>query len=201
MSKTFNATIKKTHAFQASVASILVHLDSSYESIPNGGVPYSALVKNSIADKDVKWQTVPLMVTNNEMLNALTDGGFVDLQLVMPEDDSGYQLGHVYQFRIINDVYSWEDITAGGVKQTVPYTIVITDWVSLSDKSPFDHKFDITFEPERTDDIVELINDNAVLFANYGFAIGEADSSKISIYAIGKPATSVTLTVVYTKGV
>lgn len=89
----------------------------------------------------------------------------------------------------------------GEEKETVPYTIAETDWSALSDKSPFDHKLDIYFQPPRTYDIVELINDNPVLFANYGFAIGEADSSKISIYSIGKPTTSVTLTVIYTKEV
>lgn len=52
-----------------------------------------------------------LMVTNNEMLTALTDGGFADLQIVTPEDDDGYALGRLYQFHIINDVYSWEEVT------------------------------------------------------------------------------------------
>ena len=117
----------------------------------------------------------------------ITDPILVDI-VVIPSKEKGNILLH-------NMYYESEK------KETVPYTIAVTDWNSLSDKSPFDHKLDIYFQPERTYDIVELINDNAVLFANYGFAIGEADSSKISIYSIGKPATSVTLTVIYTKEV
>lgn len=42
---------------------------------------------------------------------------------------------------------------------------------------------------------VELINDQAVLFANYGFAIGEVDGQEITFYALKTPETSVSLTI------
>ncbi len=47
-SKTFNATIKKTHEFQANVASILVRSDSSYK----GNIEFISDLQNIIAHND-----------------------------------------------------------------------------------------------------------------------------------------------------
>ena len=69
-----------------------------------------------------------LVQTNVQMLNALTDGGYADLQIVTPEEDSGYKLGHLYQFRIINDEYSWVDITPKTIKTQI--TIAVADWAN-----------------------------------------------------------------------
>ena len=41
--------------------------------------------------------------------------------------------------------------------------------------------------------LVELINDNAVAFGTYGFAIAAVDGQAITLYSISKPTESVTL--------
>lgn len=54
---------------------------------------------------------VILELTNAEMLEALTSGGYKVGQLVVPKDDDGYVQGHIYQFKQNNNVYDWLDVT------------------------------------------------------------------------------------------
>lgn len=54
---------------------------------------------------------VILELTNAEMIEALTGGGYKVGQLVVPKDDDGYVKGHIYQFEQNNNVYDWADVT------------------------------------------------------------------------------------------
>lgn len=76
------------------------------------------------------------------------------------------------------------------------YTIQSAAWTSLSEQAPYTYSATITSTPTLdTNSIVELVNNQAVLFATYGFAIGSISGQNITIYSIGQPSTSVTLTV------
>lgn len=89
------------------------------------------------------------------------------------------------------------------IGSTETYTIATTDWTDASSVDPY--KFEATVAETYTigaDTIVELINDNAVSFANHGFAIASVDPAynTITFYAIAKPDASVTLKVTYKEG-
>ena len=75
-------------------------------------------------------------------------------------------------------------------------SIDTTNWSALSDSSPYTYSATVTAITNISDNsVVELINNQAVLFATYGFAIGSISGQNITIYSIGQPSTSVTLTV------
>lgn len=78
------------------------------------------------------------------------------------------------------------------------YTIAATAWAELSGAAPFTYSATVTATHTiGADTICELVNDNAVLFATHGFAIGAVSGQNVTIYAIEKPSTSVTLEVNY----
>jgi len=74
------------------------------------------------------------------------------------------------------------------------HTIQSNSWGALSDKAPFTHSATVTATATiGANTLVELINDNAVNFANYGFAIGAISGQTITIYSVGAPSAAVTL--------
>ena len=82
------------------------------------------------------------------------------------------------------------------VPTTEALTIENTSWTTLSDSSPYTYNATVTLTTTiGTDSIVELINNQPALFATYGFAIGSISGQVATIYSIGQPSTSVTLTV------
>lgn len=94
-----------------------------------------------------------------------------------------------------NSIPTWIDMPSG-LPVTETFTIESTSWSELSDSSPYTYSATVTATTTvGTDSIVELINNQAVLFATYGFAIGSISGQNITIYSIGQPSTSVTLTV------
>lgn len=75
-------------------------------------------------------------------------------------------------------------------------TYTISSWTALSSSSPYTYQATVTATATiGNNTIVELINDQAVLFATYGFAIGSVSGQNITIYSIGQPSSSVTLKV------
>lgn len=78
------------------------------------------------------------------------------------------------------------------------YTINIGDWSDVSNVTPFTKSatvsstYTIGLNTE-----VELINDNAVQFANCGFSIASISGQNITIYAIKAPEAIVTLKIRY----
>ena len=78
------------------------------------------------------------------------------------------------------------------------YTITSNSWTALASSEPF--KFSTTVTATYTignDTEVGIINDQAVLFANYGFIVGSVSGQNVTIYSIAQPDTSVTLKVGY----
>lgn len=99
----------------------------------------------------------------------------------------------------ITDIMSQKAVTdAINTKQDKPSyetkTIQTTDWTALSSSTPY--TYSVTVSATATisaDTIVELINDNPILFATYGFAIASVSGQTITIYSIGVPDVSVSL--------
>lgn len=75
-------------------------------------------------------------------------------------------------------------------------SISVSSWTDLSESSPYTYQATITLSTViSSSSTVELINNQPVLFANYGFAIANISGQTATIYSIGQPSTSVTLTV------
>lgn len=88
------------------------------------------------------------------------------------------------------------DTKAIGTSETL--TIATTDWTALSSSDPYDYSATVTATTTiSATSTVELINDQAVLFGTYGFAIGSVDTvnNTLTFYSIGQPSASVSLTI------
>lgn len=84
------------------------------------------------------------------------------------------------------------------VGTTETLTIASADWTALSASDPYDYSATVTATATiSATSTVELINDQAVLFGTYGFAIGSVDTTNntVTIYSIGQPSASVSLTI------
>ena len=78
------------------------------------------------------------------------------------------------------------------------YTIASNDWTALSSSDPYTYSATVTATYTIGNDTeVGIVNDQAVLFANYGFIVGEVSGQNVTIYALEQPSASVTLTVSY----
>lgn len=91
-----------------------------------------------------------------------------------------------------------EAATGTGVTLDVP--VAVSEWADIANVSPFKASATVSAGYDVTPaTIVELINNQAVLFANYGFAIASVDSGAdtLTIYATKAPEGLVTLTVNY----
>lgn len=74
-------------------------------------------------------------------------------------------------------------------------TFAVSSWSEVSDVSPYTHAATVTVSASiGNDTLVELINDNAVKFATYGFAIAAVSGQSVTIYSVGEPSESVSLT-------
>ena len=94
------------------------------------------------------------------------------------------------------DTYTWQEV--GGGTTTTYETYTISSWSALSSSSPYTYQATVTATATiGNDTVVELINDQAVLFATYGFAIGSISGQNVTIYSIGEPSSSVTLKIGY----
>lgn len=85
-------------------------------------------------------------------------------------------------------------LNKNAIGTTESKTIVATDWTALASSDPYDCSATVTLTATiGADSTVELINDQAVLFGTYGFAIGSVSGQNVTIYSIGQPDASVTL--------
>lgn len=76
------------------------------------------------------------------------------------------------------------------------HTIVTSAWTALSGSAPYTYSATVTVTAEIAEtSIIELYNNNAVLFAKYGFAIGAVSGQTVTVYSIGQPTESVALTI------
>lgn len=79
---------------------------------------------------------------------------------------------------------------------TETLTITTNDWTTLSSSDPYDYSTTAAVTTTiGADSTVELLNNQAVLFANYGFCIGEINTTNntVTIYSVGQPSASVNL--------
>lgn len=89
---------------------------------------------------------------------------------------------------------NYVDTKAIGTTGTL--TIASADWTALSSSDPYDYSATVTVTTTiSATSTVELINDQAVLFGTYGFAIGSISGQSITFYSIGQPSASVSLTI------
>lgn len=76
------------------------------------------------------------------------------------------------------------------------HTIVTSAWTALSGSAPYTYSATVTVTAKISEtSIIELYNNNAVLFAKYGFAIGAVSGQTVTVYSIGQPTESVALTI------
>lgn len=102
--------------------------------------------------------------------------------------------GQILKSNGANNAPTWIDMpsTAPTLEEQ---TIESASWTSLSGQTPYTYSATITLTTTLdTNSIVELINNQPALFATYGFAIGSISGQVATIYSIGQPSESVTLT-------
>lgn len=74
-------------------------------------------------------------------------------------------------------------------------TIPSSAWAALRDASPYTYSTTITLSSLTVNSIsLELVNDQPIIFATYGFAIASVSGSNAVIYSIGIPTSDVKLT-------
>lgn len=79
------------------------------------------------------------------------------------------------------------------------YTIADTAWTALASSSPYTYSATVTATHTiGNNTVIEMLNDQPVLFAEYGFAVGATSGQTVTIYSIGAPSSSTTLKVRYT---
>ena len=74
-------------------------------------------------------------------------------------------------------------------------TISTSAWSEVEGADPFTHKATVSFTASLSGDntVLQLFNSDRNLFAAYGFEMAECSGQSVTIYAVGKPSTSVTL--------
>lgn len=112
---------------------------------------------------------------------------FADTATLALADADGYEIKNTYAKKL----------------KTESHRIEPTEWEALTDaKQPF--AFSATFTASNKigmDSIVELFNDQPIIFATYGFAIadisGQADiqGQTVTVYALEQPTATVNLTI------
>lgn len=105
-------------------------------------------------------------------------------------------IAHVANPLLVTDAANkrYVDTQIAGTTETL--TIATSDWTALSASGPYDYSATVTATTTiSATSTVELINDQAVLFGTYGFAIGSISGQSITFYSIGQPSASVSLTI------
>ena len=104
-------------------------------------------------------------------------------------------------YRLLTGVYDGQSAhDAATVGQTIgtSETLTVSSWSALSGSDPYDYQATVSVTTTiPTNGTVELVNDQAALFATHGFAIGAVDTTNntVTIYSIGEPTSSVSLNI------
>ena len=105
--------------------------------------------------------------------------------------------GGIYQ--VDRTTYStpvYTDVLTKGTTEN----FVISSWTADNSIAPYTYKANITISTTiGALTTVELINNNAILFATYGFAIGSIAGQVATIYSIGEPSSSITISIKITE--
>lgn len=104
-------------------------------------------------------------------------------------------------YRLLTGVYpgqSEHDAATVGQAKGTTFSMAIesSSWTALSSSDPYTYSATVSIPSTTTvgnDSIVELINDQAVLFGTYGFAITDVTGQVVTIASIGQPSADITL--------
>lgn len=197
----------------------------AFTNAPTTLKKYSLIAQIQVTDNDVLFSlfvqdyTTPLIQENlyatesgkgtyQERIGAFnldTDGNVVDLLRTIDvitaniNDESGKGTQVYVDEQLVDELLFDSDPQIQINNLTTNYeefTITSSSWTKLADKSPFTYSAIITASKTITNTtIVELINNQAVLFATYGFVIGDITEQTITIYAISQPTEDITITI------
>lgn len=106
--------------------------------------------------------------------------------------------------RILTDAQGHPLMSSSGaynVDDMESYTIQANGWTALPTASlPYGYSATVTANYViGNDTVIELQNNQAVLFAQYGFAVGAVSGQNITIYSVFNPSSAVTLTIRFNK--
>ena len=143
-------------------------------------------------------------ITNAQMVlfTQSTHLGLLPVGAVFKCIDSGtYTKGQFYKYTgnswVAEEVLmDFNQVERKLIEET--YTITSNSWMALSSSEPFTYQTTVTATYTIGNNTeVGIINDQPVLFANYGFIVGSVSGQNVTLYAIEQPDTSVTLKIGY----
>lgn len=125
----------------------------------------------------------------------ITEADIVAGEVALPE--TGLKAGMGMRLSLENAL-SIDPAVVEMVGETESYKIEPGSWAEAGEVSPFRYSTEVTVRHTVSEEtVVELYNDDAVLFANYGFSIGKVGEQTVTIYALDAPSETVTLTINY----
>lgn len=162
-----------------------VHTDNNYTTAEKnklGAMPAITAVVDNLTSTSA---TNPLSANQGKVLNDKFGDYYTSTQT-----DSA-----------ISTAVSGKATTAQAVGTTESYTIASSSWSALSSSDPYTYSATVTATTTiGVNTIVHLLNDQPVDFANYGFAVASVSGQTVTIYSIGQPDSSVTLSINYKEG-
>ena len=168
---------------------------------------YISNIFNDYKSLKYRMDDVSIHLTGDEILEQLSiksginfsryrfeTGQTVICALDSTDDNITYKAGHIYLINGTRNAYTTTDITPTSTITYEEQTIQSTSWTALSDNNPYTYQATITITTTLSENsVVELINNQAVLFATYGFAIANIIGQVATIYSIGQPNENINL--------
>lgn len=139
--------------------------------------------------------TFTLNASSGKTINIIVPTKLTELS----NSDSKF-VSETYLAGVLGDYASKEDLESIEIPQaenkvTEEVTITSNTWVEDTNVSPFSYIANISLTNLKASSTsIELLNNNAILFATFGFAIGSVSGNSVIIYAMDKPTEDVTLT-------
>lgn len=210
--KRFNVTCKQTETFNANVASLFIRSDASFK----GNVETITDLKNLVADDgdyaDVfetnsrweyqsgEWHNTdkyilinPLVVKQSEVsVEAILD------TVVKRDEYAGIRIAapilpeHATNMLYVDGKFvELENMIPKLVRENK--TIATSEWMELTDKSPYKFYAKVLISETLNDDsVVEVAGLNLVTQSNYGIApVEETDGQNLILYAITQPTENI----------
>lgn len=183
-------------AMVTTVSELLNHVQDNAEAIANRYTKQetSDLIDAEVGDAKEELKNIYLKKSNDPV----TDDG--QIVIVNADGSTSYTTETFYEItNRISNLEQNQGTGSGGsaVSASIFETIVINDFSALEEaQGPYTHFANVTLTNSLDDKAsVELLNNNAVLFATYGFAIASVSSGNVvTVYSINKSAEAVTLT-------
>lgn len=187
-------------AMVTTVSELLNHVQDNAEAIANRYTKQetSDLIDAEVGDAKEELKNIYLKKSNDPV----TDDG--QIVIVNADGSTSYTTETFYE--IANRISNLEQNQgsggsggsgAGAVSSSIFESVTINDFSALEEaQGPYTHFANVTLTNSLDDKAsVELLNNNAVLFATYGFAIASVGAGNVvTIYSINKSAEAVTLT-------